>query len=140
MKDDAYAYRPHSMYNEEYVQQVWAKRRREEEARNAGLLDVKAEVGTKPTLVWRKPEREYRVDYKGRRPAVDIIQEVGDQYGYSVEEIISQRRHHDILPVRAEAIWRVYSERVDMTTPQIGKVFNRDHSTIIHTVKKRRAK
>jgi hypothetical protein len=65
-----------------------------------------------------------------------ILQEVSSKHRVTIEEIISHRRNVPAMTARREAIWRIKNETT-LSYPQIGKKFGgRDHSTIIHALKK----
>lgn len=73
-------------------------------------------------------------------PARQIIKTVAVKHGVSVEQILGHSRAWPIVQVRREAIQTVERMRPDMTATQIGRAFNRDHSTILYTLKGRRGK
>lgn len=63
-----------------------------------------------------------------------IIAEVADKHQVNPMEILSQRREKYIILARHEAVWRIRNE-TPLSFPQIGVRMNRDHSTLIHSVK-----
>lgn len=70
-----------------------------------------------------------------------IIQTVALEYQVSVSEIVGKRRTGHIVSARHEAIRRVARE-TGWSLPRIGKVFNRDYTTVLHALDpaKRKAK
>lgn len=46
--------------------------------------------------------------------------------------LVSKSRQRDLMPARFAAYWLMHNMRPDMSTPQIGQRFDRDHGTIIH--------
>jgi chromosomal replication initiation ATPase DnaA len=64
-----------------------------------------------------------------------IAFEVGQAHGVSIREMLSLRRDKVITRARQEAIWRVKNETA-MSLPAIGRRFNRDHTTVIYSVRK----
>ena len=71
-----------------------------------------------------------------RRLAIDIIRDVARKHGISVETIKSSTRTKHIVEARHEAMALVYTLRPDLSLPQIGKIFERDHTTILYAVRK----
>jgi hypothetical protein len=61
-----------------------------------------------------------------------IIREVAAQHGFSAAELIGPRRQVQLVAARFEAMWRIKTERPDMSLPMIGRLFHRDHTTILH--------
>lgn len=60
-----------------------------------------------------------------------IIKEVSLKHGVSVDDMISEIRSVPVVGARYEAIYRIREER-HLSWAQIGRLFNRDHSTILH--------
>ena len=68
-----------------------------------------------------------------------IISIVSAKYGVSAADILGQKRNKDIMLARHVCIYIIRSQ-TDMSYPSIGRLFNRDHSTImssINTIEKR---
>jgi hypothetical protein len=68
-----------------------------------------------------------------------LAKEICQKYRLSLEEVTSDARHAHLVKVRQE-IW--YRIRVDlgMSYPEIGKRFNKDHTTILHGVRRHAAR
>lgn len=66
----------------------------------------------------------------------EFLRQAASQNGCSVKEILSQRRESHIVRVR----WACYLALINRgkSYPQAGLIMNRDHTTIIHGVKKAR--
>ena len=64
-----------------------------------------------------------------------IVSETCQQFGTTMKEMISERRARQILLARQVAMWKCRT-RTDHSTPRIGRFFNRDHTTILHAVRK----
>lgn len=60
-----------------------------------------------------------------------IIRLVGLKHGVSVEDIIGPRRSRNIVAARHEAIRLVKSHMPHLAYPAIGRIFNRDHTSIL---------
>lgn len=70
-----------------------------------------------------------------RVPAKQIIAEVLEDFpGITVSDILSQRRRRDLVKARHACMKAVHERRPDMSFPQIGRVFGRDHTSILHAV------
>ncbi|PLP56243.1 hypothetical protein CYK37_26030 [Mesorhizobium loti] len=72
-----------------------------------------------------------------RMPAREIISRVGALHGYRLDEITGPRLEKKLVQARFDAIKAVADARPDMSLPQIGRIFNRDHTSILHALKKR---
>lgn len=83
--------------------------------------------------------RSYRcvVNTGSNVPARQIIQMVATAKGFPLEEILGNSRNRSVVEARFDAIKAVADARPDMSTPQIGRIFGKDHTTIIHALSKR---
>jgi hypothetical protein len=74
------------------------------------------------------------------RPAKAIILEVLEKFpGVSFAELKGPRRDKNIVRARQVAMFEVYDQRDDMSTPMVGNLFGRDHTTVLHAVHKIKA-
>ncbi|TAX57130.1 hypothetical protein ELI01_18810 [Rhizobium leguminosarum] len=74
------------------------------------------------------------------RPAKAIILEVLERFpGVSFAELKGPRRDKNIVRARQVAMFEVYDQRDDMSTPMVGNLFGRDHTTVLHAVHKIKA-
>lgn len=64
-----------------------------------------------------------------------ILSEVAKKHGFRVDDILGIRRNVPLVTARHEAMWRIYWETT-YSLPAIGRIFNRDHTTILHGVRK----
>lgn len=69
-------------------------------------------------------------------PVIDLIRSVAQKHGVSVAAIKGRAREQSIVAIRHEAIGLTYKLRPDLSLPQIGRVFNRDHTTVLFAVRK----
>lgn len=67
-----------------------------------------------------------------------ILEAVAKRHGLTPRDIIEQSRHRHVVLARREAIYYVVTE-TGMTFPAIGRVFCRDHTSIINNYKKYKA-
>ena len=63
-----------------------------------------------------------------------VIKEMGNEA--SLGEILGHRRDRYLCNIRQKCYYEVKKLRPDLTFPSIARFFNRDHSTILTTVKK----
>lgn len=71
------------------------------------------------------------VECSGRSMA-DIVADVARQHEVSLSELRSNRQPPRLRAIRKEVLRRVWSERPDLSSAQIGKFLNRDPSSIRH--------
>lgn len=80
--------------------------------------------------------------YDGGPPpwAVDeLVHAVAAHYGVSGDDIRGRRRYQPIAHARSE-VWRVLHDERGMSLPWIGRMFDRDHSTVLSGVRAARAR
>ena len=67
----------------------------------------------------------------------DICEEVLLDYpGIKWSDIVSARRMKELIEPRHKCFAAVYVKRPDLSLPSIAKIFNRDHTTILHAAQK----
>lgn len=93
------------------------------------IADAVTRVGKILGLAGMEPSEE-------KQPVIDIIRVVATKHGVSVTDIKSQTRTLHIVEARHEAMALVYRLRPDLSLPAIGRIFNRDHTSILHAVRK----
>lgn len=72
-----------------------------------------------------------------RRSVPEIVADVLQNYpGVTWEDVKGIRRTRDLIAPRHACMRAVYDERKDLSLPRIGKLFQRDHTTILHAVQK----
>lgn len=76
------------------------------------------------------------LDCEDSTPAIELIKQVADKHGISVSDLKSESRNVHIVAIRHEAMALVYEKRPDLSLPQIGKIFGRDHTTVLAAVRK----
>lgn len=66
---------------------------------------------------------------------LSIASRVAEEYGFTVRELVSEHRDRRVVWARQTAMWRM--RQVDKwSTTQIGRFFNRDHTTVIHACRR----
>lgn len=129
--------------NPAFVKRVWKKRReqealkaaeKQEELRHQNVLEVSAEPATGDI------KTHFRVitisEKQPKLSGQDIIRQVCDAYDMDVDVVLGASRYRGVVDVRQQAMAAVYQMRPDLSFPQIGRLFNRDHTTVIHAVMK----
>lgn len=62
------------------------------------------------------------------------VAEIAKGHGYTLDEILGPRRTKHLVSVR---LWCILMLRhKGLSTPQIGRIMNRDHTTICHALNK----
>lgn len=64
-----------------------------------------------------------------------ILMQVSEKHGVPLEVIVGFGRSKDIVPARYEAAYRMVTE-LGMSLPAAGRRLNRDHTTILHGVRR----
>lgn len=129
--------------NPEFVRRVWAKRR---EMVKQSAERPKPEKSSRMQMylqkaVERERERERkrverlkaRMEEGGVR---GIMAEVALAHGVTIADILGRSRAHPIVKARHQAIIELALRRPAMSLPQIGRHFSRDHTTILHVLRK----
>lgn len=68
--------------------------------------------------------------------ALEIISEVAAKHGLTCAHIIGPQRLRTYVRARRAAIHAVLVAYPHMSSPQLGRLFNRDHSTILHALRR----
>lgn len=70
------------------------------------------------------------------RPQWKILaKQICAKYGVDFDEVCSERRHKHLVLIRHEIFYRLKVD-LQMSYPAIGEKFNKDHTTILHGVRK----
>ena len=83
-----------------------------------------------------KAVRELIRSYESFMPSPElIIEETSKGYGVDVSDILSTSRTKEITMARQVAMY-IIRQLTKLSLPEIGKVFSRDHTTVIHSLEK----
>ncbi len=63
-----------------------------------------------------------------------IIKHVSEMTGKSIEELVGIKRQRDLVEARYIAIYLIRESMPGLALSKIGRMFNRDHSTIIYAI------
>ena len=64
-----------------------------------------------------------------------IIRTTAQSFSFSVEDVLSSSRRQPLVLCRQVAMY-LCRELTDLSLPKIGQHFNRDHTTVLHSVEK----
>ena len=76
------------------------------------------------------------IDTTERTLVEDIIKQTAAAFGVRPADILGPRRDRNSVAARHMAMARAYVERPDMTLPELGRLFKRDHTVLLHAAKK----
>ena len=135
-------------YNPEFVRRVEARREMERRERLIAEMKAKkqAEKERRANLETALVEdarvarviaqyREVEI-LRGKKSVRQIILETAIKHGVTEAEILGPCRTKKYVDARHEAMWRARQERPDLSLPQIGNAFRRDHTSILSAVRK----
>ena len=75
--------------------------------------------------------------YPEKRAISEIVREVlVDFPGITWEEIKGVRRERRLIEPRHRCMAAIYEQRQDFSLPAIGRIFERDHTTVLHAIRK----
>lgn len=107
------------------MEEASARRREHQEALRKAHDEVRAAIQKAKEIAAQKLS-------SGRMSVKEIIQHVATIRMVKPSDITGPRRIKPFFEARVEAILTVYRMRPDMSSVQIGKAFNRDHTSILH--------
>ena len=64
-----------------------------------------------------------------------VIRETAEKHGLTEKELMAATRKVNVVKARQEAIYRIRHE-VQKSMSEIGRFFNKDHTTILHALEK----
>lgn len=65
-----------------------------------------------------------------------IVKLVSLKHGLTTKEVLGQDRFVRIVAARHESIWMIHTHCPWLSMPEIGRIFGRDHTTILYTIQK----
>lgn len=101
------------------------------------LADARARILSQAELMKVLDDSESGEPMDKRRPVHEIVAEVLQHYpGITWDDVKGIRRTRDLIAPRHACMRAVYNERKDLSLPRLGRIFQRDHTTLIHAIKK----
>ena len=85
-------------------------------------------------FIWEEKEIVL-VDSRGMTPRQSNMMEmeaIAKVYGYTAEEVVGKNRQKKLVEVRRKCV--VMLREKGYSTTEIGRIMNRDHSTIVHSL------
>ena len=82
-------------------------------------------------LVYERLPPQVKSYERGRH----IIAQVSADLGVTVPDMISDGRLEPVMLARRQAMWLIARD-TQMSLPAIGKLFNRDHTTVLHAIRR----
>ena len=65
-----------------------------------------------------------------------LIAEIAERHEVSLADVLGPSRFQHVVRARFAAIRAVRQRYPEMSLPQLGRLFNRDHTTILHALRK----
>lgn len=97
------------------------------------------------TLQTMTADEKYRItsgqcsildEHGGRMAPALMLRKICRAYNAVYADILSEKRDAQIVRIRANMIQTLYVLYPHLTLPQMGKLFHRDHTTILNMIKK----
>lgn len=140
-------------FNPAFVQRVWAKRKQASKPKPVEAAPVPEPVVIPLTskCLLREADRKRRIEelerqrIAGRQKLIQqtaqndakgVIARIALEMDVRIEDLLGPRRSVKLVEARHKAMIAVALERPKLSLPQIGRLFNRDHTTIIHALQK----
>jgi hypothetical protein len=84
----------------------------------------------------RQPEpRPPETPFQYQTPAREALQAVSTRTCVPIADILGRNRRPPIAAARHEAVWRV-RQATGWSLPRLGRFFKRDHTTVLHSLRK----
>jgi len=82
------------------------------------------------------PPVTFKPPLAGGRTFAELLTEIAEREGFSVEDLLSQCKTQPLARVRQAAYWEIRQRCPHLSYPDIGRRFGgRDHTTILHGVR-----
>lgn len=103
--------------------------------RTEQILDEAVEGAARRAAEWRMRDIARRIGAEG--PTVpEIFQAVTDATNKSAQDLVGPRRSQDLSRPRFLTYWLLKNLRPDLSLPTIGKAMKRDHTTVMHGIRR----
>lgn len=87
-------------------------------------------------FMWDEEDQVVLVDSRGMTPRqanMIAMNDIAKEYDYTAEDIIGKNRCRKLVEIRRKCA--VMLREKGYSTTEIGRIMNRDHSTIVHSLK-----
>jgi Bacterial dnaA protein helix-turn-helix len=92
-------------------------------------------IPTIPAPSRQLEQRQSRTPLQYQTPAREALRAVSTRTGVPLADILGRNRRPPIAAARHEAVWRVRLA-TGWSLPRLGRFFKRDHTTVLHSVRK----
>jgi len=75
------------------------------------------------------------VPFVEKDPRREILRDCANEYGCSVADLMGHSRRSEIVHARRKAMYLIYN-RGKMSKAGVGRFMNKDHTTVMHALKK----
>lgn len=134
------AQRNNKLRAEQKAREEEARRTEEEKTRleeqKIALLQKQAERRFRDMIARLKRGDDDNAELMVKQPVREIIAAVSVDTGVPVADILGPRRTKHIVEARFQAIAEARKRRPDLSLPQLGRAFNRDHTSILSALRK----
>jgi hypothetical protein len=112
-----------SVYTKEFIQQAKQARERAEEAKR---VEEEREARHQGLLTFK---RRYMPEW-----ARQIVDETCQKHGVCPSDMARDNRRHKMVKARNEAIYLIKDRKPVLSSEQIARWFDRDHTSILHSI------
>jgi chromosomal replication initiator protein len=87
-------------------------------------------------FMWDEEDQVVLFDSRGMTPRqanMIAMNDIAKEYDYTAEDIIGKNRSRKLVEIRRKCA--VMLREKGYSTTEIGRIMNRDHSTIVHSLK-----
>lgn len=116
------------IYNPAFRQN--ALRKQEKEAREREMKERLRQEQSRARAAFLSIPRDRKIT------VLEVIAAVAAKHGLTSDDIIGRSRKLNVLAARKEAMRMAHSLRPDLSSPQLGRIFKRDHTTILYILGK----
>ncbi|MER9164381.1 helix-turn-helix domain-containing protein [Mesorhizobium sp. M0715] len=105
---------------------------------SAALAEARHQVATMAAEACRHIAEEQPGEYlpTDRVLVADIIRQAAERHGISARRLLGRGMNKQLVEARFDAMATAYVARPDLSLPALGRLFGRDHTTILHAVRK----
>ncbi|NTS31376.1 hypothetical protein HQ945_08935 [Phyllobacterium sp. BT25] len=87
---------------------------------------------------WRLYTWLLNAEYNSDKPSgAAIVEFNARKHGLKVDDLKGDRRIRTIVEAKYDAIEDLHRKRPDLSLPEIGRLLNKDHTTVLHALRKR---
>jgi Bacterial dnaA protein helix-turn-helix len=92
-------------------------------------------IATIPPSARQREPRPSETLFQYQTPAREALQAVSTRTCVPIADILGRNRRPPIAAARHEAVWRV-RQATGWSLPRLGRFFKRDHTTVLHSLRK----